>query len=324
MNSLKFVTELQNTKGPTPQLYPTAWLSVTGRSWALAVPRFWVSSWLWHQCPHGQRRSRPTKKWGWISKDKVHNFNTQTWRAVDGSPHVTPLWVTTDLYWHGLTLQRTVLAPTPFWLQIRHERGNEDFSLPFANLPLLTGGWLMCCIRKRSVPKCRSCRKDNSSAVKSVQPGCSWMQFLWPANSLVTIYSQVRFLTWGVPNLFCLQGIWQSKKQLLRKAQTLLQNQRPGCSSQPKPIPSQDSGTLTAASRTTNRDSSLLQQLFWAASNNWLKHSMARVLEITSLSDKVSIVVIVFLQNQPVASISRTLHETKGLNFDIHLLSNNH
>lgn len=51
---------------------------------------------------------------------------------------------------------------------------------------------------------------------------------------------------------------------------------------------------------------------------------MARVLEITSLSDKVSIVVIVFLQNQPVASISRTLHETKGLNFDIHLLSNNH
>lgn len=25
--------------------------------------------------------------------------------------HVTPLWVTTDLYWHGLTLQRIVLAP---------------------------------------------------------------------------------------------------------------------------------------------------------------------------------------------------------------------
>lgn len=153
----------------------------------------------------------------------------------------------------------------------------------------------MCCIRKRSMSKCRSCRKDSSGAVKSVQPGCSWIQFLWPANSLVAIYSEMRFLMSGVSNLFCLQGIWQSKKQLLRKAQMLLQNcgdQRPAHSS--RPSPSRDAGTLTAASRTTNKDYSLLHQLFRAASYNWLKHFMAGVLEITPLSDKVSIVVIVF------------------------------
>lgn len=115
-----------------------------------------------------------------------------------------------------------------------------SLSLPFADLPLLTGGWLMCFIRRRSVPKCRSCRKDSSGAVKSVQPGCSWIQFPWPANSLVAIYSEVRFLMSGVSNLFCLQGIWQSKKQLLRTAQTLSQNcggQRPAHSSQPKAQP---------------------------------------------------------------------------------------
>lgn len=115
-------------------------------------------------------------------------------------------------------------GPTPFWLQIHQERGNENFSFAFADLPLLTEGWLTCCSRKRSMPKCRSCRKDSSGAVKSVQPGCSWVQFLWPANSLVAIYSEVRFLMSAVSNLFCLQEIWQSKKQLLRKAQMLSQN----------------------------------------------------------------------------------------------------
>lgn len=46
--------------------------------------------------------------------------------------------------------------------------------------------------------------------------------------------------------------------------------------------PACDSGTLTAASRTTNRDYSLLQQLFRAARNNQLKHFMAGVLEKTT------------------------------------------
>lgn len=243
----------------------------------------------------------PHQKWRWISKDKVHNFNTHTWRAVDGSARVTPLWATTDLYWHGLTLQRIVLAPTPFWLQIRHQRENESFSLPFADLPLLTGGWLTCFIRRRSVPKCRSCRKDSSGAVKSVQPGCSWIQFPWPANSLVAIYSEVRFLMSGVSNLFCLQGIWQSKKQLLRTAQTVVcqlrhsQNcggQRPAHSSQPKAQPVTLALSLLPAGPQTGTTAyfnscSELQETT-NQSTSWLEYFRK------PLSDKMSLVVIVF------------------------------
>lgn len=222
---------------PTPRLYPTAWLSVTRRSWALAALWSWVSSWLWHG--YGHRRSHPTKNEDEFPRTK-YTISIHTWRAVGGSARVTPLWVTTDLYWHGLTLQRTVLAPTPFWLRICHQREKESFCLPFASLPLLTGDWLMGFIRRRSMPKCRSCRKDSSGAVKSVQPGCSWIQFLWPANSLAAIYSEVRFLMSGVSDLFCVQGIWQSKKQLLRTTQMLSQNcggQCPAHSSQPKAQP---------------------------------------------------------------------------------------
>lgn len=36
--------------------------------------------------------------------------------------------------------------------------------------------------------------------------------------SLVVIYSKVRFLMSGASNIFCLQGIWQSKKQLSQES----------------------------------------------------------------------------------------------------------
>lgn len=223
MNSLKFMPESCRT-ARCPRLGCTQQTDSVSlsRSWALAVPWLWVSSGLASGSLWAEEHV--PLKMNMNFQGQSTQFQSHTWRAVDGSARVTPLWVTTDLYWHGLTLQRTVLAPTQFWLQICHQRGNESFSLPFANLPLLTGGWLTCFIRKRSVPKCRSCRKDSSGAVKSVQPGCSWIQFLWPANSSVAIYSEVRFLMSGVSILFCLQGIWQSKKQLLRTAQMLLQS----------------------------------------------------------------------------------------------------
>lgn len=209
--------------------------------------------------------------------------------------HVTPLWVTTDLYWHGLTLQRTVLAPTLFWLQICHKRGNENFSFPLADFPLLTEGWLMCCIRKRSMPKCRSCRKDSSGAVKSVQPGytvpiaCKQLgcHLQWSQVSEVRTFLLLRNMTKQ-----------KAASQESKDALTELWWPTPTQPAAPSPSPSCDSGTCTAASRTTNRDYSLLQQLFRGASNTWLKHFLTGVLEITPLSDKVSIVVIVFKNSQ--------------------------
>lgn len=153
----------------------------------------------------------------------------------------------------------------------------------------------MCFIRRRSMPKCRSCRKDSSGAVKSVQPGCSWIQFLWPANSLVAIYSEVRFLMSGVSDLFCVQGIWQNKKQLLRTTQMLSQNcggQCPAHSSQPKAQPVTlalsllPAGPQTGTTAYFNSCSEL--QVTTHESTSWLEYLRK------PLSDKMSLVVVVF------------------------------